>query len=125
VTKSEDRTGDRTPLHFLRVLHVLHRVTVRLPRCSDIGNGRTWDRTRPKGKRLGATRGDSGAALQGDSGSSGDSSERSETTCSDSALGQETDDDPDLDDDPRSQRGPSQTTESTAPQSLLRLTREA
>ncbi len=37
-------------------------------------------------------------------GSSGDGSARSETTRSDSALGQETDDDPDLDDDPRSQR---------------------
>jgi len=72
-------------------------------------DGRTWDRTRPKGKRLGATRGDRAGALQGDSGSSGGGSERSETTRSDSALGQETDDDPDLDDDPRSQRGPSRT----------------
>jgi hypothetical protein len=73
--------------------------------------GSSWDRTRPKGKQLGATRTDSAGNLQGDSGSTGDAAERSETTSSDSALGQETDDDTDLDDDPRSQRGPSETTE--------------
>ena len=75
-------------------------------------HGRTWDRTRPKGKRLDATGGNSASALQGDSESSAGDSGQSETTSSDSAFGQETNsDDPDLDDDPRSQRGPSEPTE--------------
>jgi hypothetical protein len=60
-------------------------------------NQAEWQATRRNERRL-------AGALQGDSGSGGDGSERSETTRSDSALGQEADDDPDLDDDPRSQR---------------------
>src|SRR4051812_18841502 len=73
--------------------------------------GRTWDRTRPKRNRPRPTLGDSTSGLQGDSGPSGNESGRPETTTSDSAFGQEPDsDDADLDDDPRSQRGPSRTT---------------
>ena len=70
-------------------------------------SGRTWDRTRPRAERLATTRTDYSRGEQGNAPPNEGGTDTPGATRSDSALGQQEDGEADLDDDPRSQRGPS------------------